>query len=332
MKCFMYSDPSFINGSYPSIGCGLIPYPFPDTFLWITTGLIWRQIFTMKSMLSTKHLNGFTFMPSCSVYVEPDPESSELLTNISQTFQKAFTISGFSPNYTCFSYQRSNPAEYIYPFIMHAGSKNFKTLSFFGPTHAQSGVGSESGFIFKYYCFTGSQRQKFFLNVSKISSLHLSLLEHTNTLPVSTEIQDYASSFVPDALSMKPENVFSNIQQESDRPIGRGLCLLPSEIFPDLSPVSCVSAQLKEPVAQDEASIPEPLIRLCLRHESIDLGFLVIHQEFLISIPASDPPPSATWPLSLFPSGHREYFWHRLSDFPALLLCGLTTLLGFSCL
>ena len=281
-------------------------------------------------MFYKKNFNVLAFMPSGSVNIEPDSIFRQSSVQMPQALDKTLPVTLGRFYHSSFTFQRSNPPENIKPGMMSTGSWNPQPFSFLRPAYSQPGMQGKTCFILKHNGLIGFQFPEFFLMPSEISSHHDSEPEHMNNWHVSNDIQNDASSIVPDVPLDVSQRCVLNELPMSDHPTVPCLTQNQQDSSLNVPPTACEPLTLTEP---DDQTLTLPVIPAVLLHlpcasmySNFDASNLILR----LSIRDADPPVSAVKPLSLSRYRLPELPEHRSEDALGLLPDASTLTWGFS--
>jgi hypothetical protein len=181
-------------------------------------------------MLLKKPVDGFPFMPSGPIHIEPDRKAPEVATQMTQDFHKAFPIPSGGADKPISSQKRRHPARKIKPLAMLACGRDAKRMSSLCPSPSQPRMQGKAGLILEDNRFPRTQILKFFLTRGETASSLPPGLGDTHNWPALGDIPADASISGLAALSVSPRTGALGVRPESGRPNGLGLGRTPAAI------------------------------------------------------------------------------------------------------
>jgi hypothetical protein len=166
--------------------------------------------------------NLVTFMPTCSVNIQPDSVTAEPPVQVLQDLEESFAVAACGLNHSCASQERRYPSGDIQPFLMLASRRDLQPFSNKRPTATKPRMHSKAAFVLKNNGFFRPQRFEFFLGPSRISSRPLPLPGDKYDWLVSADTRVDASSTEPDGPSALSRTDAVDESPRWGRPIGHG--------------------------------------------------------------------------------------------------------------
>jgi hypothetical protein len=251
-------------------------------------------------MRSEVLLNLLSPVPWCSIDINPDFETFEPMTYMSENIKKALTIPFGGPNQPPSAQKRGHPARKIQTLAMLACCRNLKGLSPFCPSSAQAGMEAETCLVLKDNGLSGLKASEFFLTTDETAwhlpngpeGRHSWLASSGNPAGAST-----SGLVEPSDLS---QSISSNGQPASGHPTQHETSQTPEDFCRDDPPVLVQAPRSFAQGGQAEASVEEIRHPLDSPHGPIDSSSCGLDPVLGLSIPEAGPPVPATEPRSLF--------------------------------
>jgi hypothetical protein len=319
MGSHLNSFPDHIKRFEPATSRGFISHLSPNPLLSIEPRLVRREVHQAKTCMGPQEIpNLFTFMPSGTIYIQPDRISSKSTIDLPQTGEEPLSVPLRTPQQSHPSQQRGNPSKNVQPFVMLAGSQDPKPMANFSPPSTQTRMQGKTGLIFKDNGLLSSQGPEFFLICGETAWHPRYATADRYSLLASSGTPTDASTTEPGVPSGVSQIDSSGGPLRSDHPSGLDSNQIPQATSPNALPTHVEpagSAELVSQVSLPALGIADLVHSPCASTSS---SSDVSNRALRLSIPDADPPVSAEEPQSLFPQ--------RLPGFPELLS---TKRLGF---
>lgn len=236
--------PYLLKITEPSIGRALVTDATPYPLLRIQSRLIrWQEVHPYLGMAFEEAIDLLSPMPTSSIHIEPNRETSKPADDLSQHPQEALPISPNRSNHTVASQQWGHPSGHIQPLLVLTGCRNAQPLTPQSPAPSKPRVQREAGFVLKNYRLLRPQRLEFFLMPAESVWLGPSELECTHKKPAWADSLTDAANSALAAPSNEYRTGVSHARQRSDHPTAHGVTRSSRETPADGRSESCVSQQ-----------------------------------------------------------------------------------------
>jgi hypothetical protein len=148
----------------PGVAGDFIPALSPDALLFVESRLIGRQVLEVDPCMMLKEdPDLFALVPSGAVHIEMDGIASERSEHMLEHGKESFAVTLGGAYESLPSQERRNPSGEVEPLSVLAGSGDFETSAFLGPTSSKARMETESSFVLKDDRFIDFEAAEFFL-------------------------------------------------------------------------------------------------------------------------------------------------------------------------
>jgi len=237
-----------------------------------------------------------TFMPTCSINIQPDGIASKATIKVLQHLEEPIPVSPLRPDHPRTAEKWGYPAGNIQALMMLTGCRHAQPLSYKRPTTAEPRMQGETAFVLKNNGFLRPQRVEFFLGSWQTSSHPRPLPGDRYDWPASIDTPVDASNTGPDELSALFRTPAVNGSPKWGRPNELGSGRTSEAILPDGVQAGQQSSVSSGRGGLSASSGSELLPHLCLPLASSGLCSSDSGQEPRRSSRAAAPPgPAAGW-------------------------------------
>jgi hypothetical protein len=285
----------------PGVAGDFIPALSPDALLFVESRLIGRQVLEVDPCMMLKEdPDLFAFVPSGAVHIEMDGIASERSEHMLEHGKESFAVTLGGAYESLPSQERRNPSGEVEPLSVLAGSGDFETSAFLGPTSSKARMETESSFVLKDDRFIDFEAAEFFLT-------HLENRRRLWPEPEDKHSQPVSDCNPGDAASIGtavPSGARPSSSGESPalaRPRRLAVSQNRGASFPG---PFVVAPSLRLSVAPDgltAAGEPEPVSHPGLHHVSSAPESHDLDPTKRLPVPDAGPPKPATWRQSSIP-------------------------------